>query len=148
MPDHYRTLVQSLMQMGFLFRRVTERKEEVWRNRLTDQEVTFDRREVESSPAAAARAVKDAKNAKPGAKPAIKSDQPAQESPAAPARAVRPDVRTGSARRAKAHAKARRPAAKAKVKAAAAKAAKTKPAAKPKAKTRAKAKAKVRSRSR
>jgi len=38
MSDHYPTLVQSLMKLGFFFRRQGERKHEVWRNRRTDQE--------------------------------------------------------------------------------------------------------------
>jgi hypothetical protein len=61
MADHYRELVQSLMKLGFLFKRQTERKQEVWSNRLTDQEVTFDRREVASSPTVAAAVLKEAR---------------------------------------------------------------------------------------
>lgn len=73
MADHYRTLVQSLMKLGFLFRRQGVRKHEVWRNRLTDQEVTFDRQAVSSSRAAVAAVVKVAEARKPAASPAAPS---------------------------------------------------------------------------
>ena len=43
MADHYRGLIKSLMKLGFLFKRQGERKHEIWRNRLTDQHVMFDR---------------------------------------------------------------------------------------------------------
>jgi hypothetical protein len=68
MPDHYRTLIQSLMQLGFLFSRLGERKQEVWRNRQTDQEVMFDRREASASKDVVEAVVKRAKAAKPGVK--------------------------------------------------------------------------------
>jgi hypothetical protein len=67
MADHYRTLVQSLMKLGFLFRRQGVRKHEVWRNRRTDQEVTFDRQAVSASRAAAAAVLKEAEACKPAA---------------------------------------------------------------------------------
>lgn len=66
MADHYRTLIQSLREIGFLFSRLGERKQEVWRNRLTDQEVMFDRHEVSASRESAEKVVKQAKAAKPG----------------------------------------------------------------------------------
>lgn len=53
MADHYRGLAQSLVELGFLFRRQGERRREVWRNRQTNQEVTFDRDEVTRSRPAA-----------------------------------------------------------------------------------------------
>lgn len=77
MPDHYRTLVESLRQLGFLFSRVGDRKQEVWRNRLTEQEVMFDRHEVTGSPAEAARVLKQAKNAKPGERATADAPTPA-----------------------------------------------------------------------
>ncbi len=78
MADHYRTLVQSLMQLGFLFRRLGERKQEVWKNRLTDQEVMFDRQEVSVSRTAAEEVVKQAKTAKPGRKSPEKAAAPSR----------------------------------------------------------------------
>jgi hypothetical protein len=66
MPDHYRTLIQSLMQLGFLFSRLGESKQEVWRHRQADKEVMFDRREVSASREAAEKVVKHAKAAKSG----------------------------------------------------------------------------------
>jgi hypothetical protein len=53
MADHYRGLAQSLVELGFLFKRQGERRREVWRNRQTNQEVTFDRDEVTRSRPAA-----------------------------------------------------------------------------------------------
>lgn len=69
MADHYRGLAQSLVNLGFLFRRQGERRWEVWRNRRTDQEVSFDRDEVAKSKAAA-DAVLTAAQAGPAVKPA------------------------------------------------------------------------------
>jgi hypothetical protein len=66
MADHYRGLTQSLVQLGFLFRRQGEGRWEVWRNRRTDQEVTFDRDEVAKSRAAADAVLTATQAAKPG----------------------------------------------------------------------------------
>ncbi len=66
MPDHYRMLIGSLRQLGFLFIRLGERKQEVWRNRQTDQEVMFDRREVSASKDVTEAVVRRARVAKPG----------------------------------------------------------------------------------
>ncbi len=66
MPDHYRALIQSLRDLGFLFSRLGEGKQEVWRNRLTDKEVMFDRREAAASREGVEKVVKQAKAAKPG----------------------------------------------------------------------------------
>jgi hypothetical protein len=60
MADHYRGLIKSLMKLGFLFKRQGERKHEIWRNRSTDQHVTFDRDEVARSRAAVAAVLKEA----------------------------------------------------------------------------------------
>ena len=108
MPDHYRTLIQSLMQLGFLFSRLGERKQEVWRNRQTDQEVMFDRHEVSGSREAAEAAVKRAKSAKPGVK---------ATGPAAPnlGRLIDLSARAAPPARAKAAKPAGKPAAKPKV---------------------------------
>jgi hypothetical protein len=90
MADHYRTLIQSLMQLGFFFRRLGERKQEVWRNRLTDQEVMFDRREVSGSRTTADEVLKQAKAAKPARKPADKAAvAPAGRSAAKAVKAVK-----------------------------------------------------------
>ena len=110
MPDHYRTLVQSLMQIGFLFRRIGERKQEVWRNRLTDQEVVFDRREVAGSPTAVAKVLKQAKTAKPGQKPEepAVAARPVRSGARANAKASRPAARKAPGRKAKAASPTRR----------------------------------------
>jgi hypothetical protein len=68
MADHYRALTQTLVNLGFLFRRQGEGRREVWRNRRTDQEVVFDRDEVAKS-RAAADAVLTAVQAVPNGKP-------------------------------------------------------------------------------
>ena len=68
MADHYRGLIKSLMKLGFLFKRQGERKHEIWRNRLTEQHVMFDRQAVSSSRAAVAAVLKEA--SKPVEKPA------------------------------------------------------------------------------
>lgn len=93
MADHYRGLAQSLVNLGFLFRRQGERRWEVWRNRRTDQEVTFDRDEVAKSRAAAdavlaaaqadvpvakaPRKTESAAVAKPPARKSVQSSKPA-----------------------------------------------------------------------
>lgn len=103
MADHYRNLAQSLVNLGFLFRRQGEGRLEVWRNRQTLQEVTFDRGEVMKSRAgadavlAAAQALlddhKEAPPAAPAAPPAApekaklaakSSDKPSDKAPAKP----------------------------------------------------------------
>ncbi len=121
MADQYRALVQSLMKLGFLFRRQGVRKQEVWTNRRTDQEVTFDRQEVAASPAVAAAVLKQAEAA-PAANPVGQSSG------------------SGSARRTPARAKAKAPAkrvADAPVKSKPAAPTKSKPAAPAKAKGKA-----------
>lgn len=92
MADHYRTLAQSLVNIGFLFRRQGEGRREIWRNRQADQEVTFDRDEVtKSRPAAeavlaAARALlQERRQDRKPAKPAEKADNPASPPRAEPA---------------------------------------------------------------
>jgi hypothetical protein len=92
MADHYRGLAQSLVNLGFLFRRQGEGRREVWRNRRTDQEVSFDRDEVAKSKAAAdavltaalavpaARSVKSPDNAAP-ARPPRKTAPAAKKAP-------------------------------------------------------------------
>ncbi len=66
MPDHYRTLIQSLRELGFLFSRLGEHKQEVWRNRLADKEVMFDRREASASREGVEKVLKQARTAKAG----------------------------------------------------------------------------------
>jgi len=98
MPDHYRTLIQSLMQLGFLFSRLGERKQEVWRNRQTDQEVMFDRREASASKDVVEAVVKRAKAAKPGVKATGTAAVVRPVEPASPrASAARPKAKTTAA---------------------------------------------------
>jgi hypothetical protein len=93
MADHYRGLTQSLVQLGFLFRRQGEGRWEVWRNRRTDQEVTFDRDDVTKS-RAAADAVLTAAQTAPTAKPAKPAESAAAAKPAS--RKSAPSAKTAS----------------------------------------------------
>jgi hypothetical protein len=86
MADHYRVLTQTLVNLGFLFRRQGEGRREVWRNRRTDQEVVLDRDEVAKS-RAAADAVLTAAQAVPAGKPARTAESAA---PAKPSRKSAP----------------------------------------------------------
>jgi hypothetical protein len=99
MADHYRGLTQSLVNLGFLFRRQGEGRWEVWRNRRTDQEVTFDRDEVAKSKVAA-DAVLTAAQAVPAGKSA-KTAESAAAAKSTPRKSVpspRPASKPSSAR--------------------------------------------------
>jgi hypothetical protein len=90
MADYYRTLAQSLVGLGFLFRRQGEGHREVWRNRQTDREVIFDRDEVSKSRAAADAVLTSAQAGGLAVKAAAPADSesaivlPAKSSPKSP----------------------------------------------------------------
>jgi hypothetical protein len=98
MVDHYRTLVQSLMQLGFLFKRQTETRQELWRNRKTGQDVVFSRRATATSKTAAEAVLALAKGAAVEP-PAGKSEGRDKEGPARRAAApVRKSAAKGAAK--------------------------------------------------
>ena len=107
MADQYRALVQSLMKLGFLFRRQGVGKREVWTNRHTDQEVTFDRQAVAASPALAAAVLKEAAG-KPTERPVEQSGSSSARRAATTARGKKAEA--PAERAAKAPAKSEAPA--------------------------------------